>query len=102
MKDLKTPRILKLEIISLLLGLIGSSVFLAVITFWQSIPVEIREAFRGGQIGAQISGGFIVIGFLGTLVLSVNLIRGIRNYWWARILGYVIFLALSISIGANM
>lgn len=90
---------LKIEISALILGLIGSGISFALVSWWGMFPVEAREFFRGGNLGGQLIGIFALIGLSGIILLLVNLITGNRKWWWARAIGYMAFLFLTISFG---
>jgi multisubunit Na+/H+ antiporter MnhG subunit len=91
---------LKIEIISLILGLIGSVFMFALISWWELFPVDVRETFRGGNSGAQVMGVFIIVGLLGVFLMFYNLFSGLRNFWWLRLLGYMSFLFLTGSFAS--
>ena len=64
-----------------------------------SFPVELREFFRGGNLGGEIIGLFALVGLAGTIFMVFNLITGERKLWWLRFLGVLCFLFLTISFG---
>lgn len=90
---------LRIEIIALIIGLIGSGVSFTLVSWWGLFPVDVREFFRGGSVGGQIIGFFAIIGLVGSLLMFANLLAGQRRLWWLRLFGYILFLFLTISFG---
>ena len=90
---------LKLEIITLVSSLLSTIIFLAIITNWETIPVETRELFRGGNIGAQIFGVLMLSGFIGILLFIINLINSKKKLWWLRSIGFISYVFLIATIG---
>jgi hypothetical protein len=93
---------LKIEIIALIIGLIGSGLSFALVSAWGSFPVEFREFFRGGNLGGQIIGVFTLIGFAGLVLMLINLTMGLRKLWWLRSLGFSLVIFFSISFGLTV
>lgn len=93
---------LKLEIITLILGLLSSALWLAIILSWREIPVEIRELFRGGNIGAIILSVLIIGGFVGIILFIINLLKSQYKLWWLRSIGFICFILLTATIGNHV
>lgn len=93
---------LRIEIVALIIGLLGSGLSFALVSAWGAFPVEFREFFRGGNLGGQIIGFCALIGFAGLVLMCVNLIMGQRNLWWLRSIGFVCFLFLTISFALSV
>lgn len=92
----------KLEIMMLSLGLLGSTLSISIIFMWHEIPVELRELFRGGNLGAQILGLFVFSGFIGLLLFISNLIKSQLKLWWLRSIGFICFIFLTATVGNNV
>jgi hypothetical protein len=90
---------LKLEIITLLLGLIAGLTSFVLVTWWGVFPEDLISFFRAGNVGGKILGFGLIVGFIGVISLIINLVIGNRKKWWLRIFGAVWFLLSSITFG---
>ena len=89
---------IKLEVSALFLGILGCVLSFIVISMWHEIPFELRELFRGGNIGALILGSLVISGFVGFLIFIINLTKSQFKLWWLRGTGFVCFILLTITI----
>lgn len=92
-KDMK----LKIELTMLIIGLIGSGISYTFVNWGNAFPTEIRIFFQGGNLGSQVIGIFALVGLIGYFVMFYNFFLGRRKLWWARLLGYLMFLFLTYS-----
>ena len=92
---------LKLEIIGLSIGLIGSTVLAIVILFWPSFSNETHGLFYGGQPAALIVGLFIIIGVLSSFLFMINFLFKRFSRWWLRLLGFITFYMAIAIIGSS-
>ena len=93
---------IKLELFSLILGLLGSGMYLSIISLWREIPMELRELFRGGNIGSIILGVLILTGFIGLILFLINLIKSQYKLWWLRSIGFFCFILLTATFSNNV
>ena len=70
---MKTNLWQKIKTIGLSNGLLGVAVLVIEILFWSSFSNEIHKLFYGGQPGAFVTGIFIIIGVISTLLFVLNL-----------------------------
>ena len=63
---------LRIEISALIIGLIGSGLSFALVTWWSAFPIDVREYFRGGNLGGQIIGIFALVGLVGIPMCQAN------------------------------
>ena len=90
---------MKLEVITLITSLLSSILWLAIIFYWQAIPIEIRTLFQGGNIGAQILGALTFSGFIGIILFFSNLMKSKYKLWWLRSIGFISYILLISTIG---
>lgn len=91
----------RIEITSLSLGLLSVVVLLIEIFFWKHIPDSVHQYFYGGEPAAFVTGLFIIVGLVGSLLFLVNLCFKRFYLWWLRLLGVIaLFLGVAV-IGAS-
>ena len=81
----------------LTIGLIGSGISYTLVNWGNAFPTGIRIFFQDGNLGGQVIGIFALVGLFGYFVMFYNFFLGRRKLWWARLLGYLIFLFLTNS-----
>ncbi len=98
---MKTNIWLKIEVIGLLIGLLGSIVFATGSIYWNSLPAFIQKFFFGGQYGAMLIGLLVLIGIFSSVLYFVNLLYKRLSLWWFRFLGFLVFYLALAMIGAS-
>ncbi|MBL1141884.1 MAG: hypothetical protein HND53_07640 [Proteobacteria bacterium] len=88
---------LKIELTMLIIGLIGSGISYTLVNWGNTFPIELNMFFQSGNLGGQFIGIFALIGLIGYFVMFYNLFIGRRQLWWARLIGYFIFVFLFLS-----
>ena len=81
----------------LTIGLIGSGISYTLVNWGNAFPTGIRIFFQDGNLGGQVIGIFALVGLFGYFVMFYNFFLDRRKLWWARLLGYLIFLFLTNS-----
>jgi hypothetical protein len=92
---------LKFEYVGLVLGSVAAAVMLAAVRLGDVLGPAALELFRGGEPGALVVGLCMLLGLLAMWAFPINLIRGKREWWGARLLLVLVFLVLCGAMGAS-
>jgi hypothetical protein len=82
---------------ALSLGVIASASWWGIVIFWNDLPMDFRESFRGGNFGAITLVAFVVLGFLGILLFLINSAQSVRELLWIRVGAIACFLVVLAS-----
>ena len=93
---------LKLEVIGLCLGLLGTSVFILTFILGFSFLGVTQNLFRGGEPLAIALGTCLIFGLASCLLFFINLLFKRHSRLWLRLLGFVIFLVSIALIGTSL
>jgi len=96
---MKTSKWLKLEIVTMSLGLIAVVFANIGLHFWQSLSADTQNFFRGGEPGAILLGVLVILGIVSTLLLIVNLVSKRYTLWWLRTFGMLLFYFGAVKLG---
>ena len=92
---------LRIEAVGISIGLVGVALLLVEIFFWSSFSDEVHQLFYGGEPGAFITGFFIIIGLLCSLLFLINIAFKRFSLWWLRLLGVMALYFGIAVIGAS-